>query len=94
MVESTNVHNQVVRKGSHTHILRFGGTQSGIIDRDDPERTTGGPVLGGGCCVPFTPTSPPSVVFPLHSSLQAVTHAPQSLLSSGSRQPLRESMET
>lgn len=53
-----------------------------------------GPALGSGCCVPLTPTSPLSVVFPLHSSLHAFTHAPQSQLSSGSRQPLRESMGT
>lgn len=53
-----------------------------------------GPALGGGCCVPLTPTLPLSVVFPLHSSLHEFTHAPQSQLSSGSRQPLKESMGT
>lgn len=53
-----------------------------------------GPALGGGCCVPLPPTLPLSVVFPLHSSLHEFTHAPQSQLSSGSRQPLKESMGT
>lgn len=53
-----------------------------------------GPALGGGCCVPLTPTLPLTVVFPLHPLLHAFTHGQQSQLSSGSRLPLKESMGT
>lgn len=90
------------RAHAHTRTHRFGGSRGGIKvecvwggDYRDCSGLQGPSLRKRLLCSPLGPPLPPfSIVFPLHSSLHAFTHAPQSQLSSGSRQPLREYVGT